>query len=118
MALDLAVVMQDVAARHEGLVVKMLRTCVHFTADPAHAVLASLDFVELARARDLPPAHVGVEAGPMTYTDGDYYGLTVIIAARIASALRLPRCSSAAPGQLPAPTMSCSTTSGRARSRA
>jgi adenylate cyclase len=86
MALDLAVVMQDVAERHEGLVVKMLGDGVHFHfGDPTHAVHASLDFVELARARDLPPAHVGVEAGPMTYTDGDYYGLTVIIAARIAS---------------------------------
>jgi adenylate cyclase len=27
-----------------------------------------------------------VNAGPVTYTDGDYYGLSVIIAARIASA--------------------------------
>ena len=26
-----------------------------------------------------------MNAGPMTYTDGDYYGLTVIIAARIAA---------------------------------
>ena len=25
-----------------------------------------------------------MNAGPMTYTDGDYYGLTVILAARIA----------------------------------
>jgi adenylate cyclase len=86
LALDLAAVMQDVAERHDGLVVKMLGDGVHFHfGEPAQAVLASLDFVELARERDLPPAHVGVEAGPMTYTDGDYYGLTVIIAARIAS---------------------------------
>jgi adenylate cyclase len=86
MALDLAEVMQDVAERHQGLVVKMLGDGVHFHFDePVHAVLAALDFVELARVHDLPPAHVGVEAGPMTYTDGDYYGLTVIIAARIAS---------------------------------
>jgi adenylate cyclase len=86
MALDLAELMQDVAADHHGLAVNMLGDGVHFHfADSANAVLGSLDFVDRARARGLPPAHVGVNAGPMTYTDGDYYGLTVIIAARIAA---------------------------------
>ena len=33
----------------------------------------------------LPPAHVGVNAGPMIYEEGDYFGRTVNIAARIAS---------------------------------
>ena len=64
----------------------MLGDGVHFHfQDPGAAVLASLDFVELAKPRGLPPAHVGVNAGPMNYTDGDYYGLTVIIAARISA---------------------------------
>jgi hypothetical protein len=36
-----------------------------------------LDGGELAEEpRGLPPAHVGVNAGPITYTDGDYYGLS------------------------------------------
>jgi adenylate cyclase len=86
MALRLAELMQEVANRHRGLVVKMLGDGVHFHFhEPSSAVLASLELVEKAEPQGLPPAHVGVNAGPMTYTDGDYYGLTVIIAARIAS---------------------------------
>jgi class 3 adenylate cyclase len=85
MSLRLAETMQEVADKHDGLVVKMLGDGVHFHfRDPTNAVIGSLDFVELADRHDLPPTHVGVEAGPMTYTDGDYYGLTVIVAARIA----------------------------------
>jgi adenylate cyclase len=86
MALRLAELMQEVADRHCGLVVKMLGDGVHFYfEEPSNAVLGSLELVERAQPQGLPPAHVGVNAGPMTYTDGDYYGLTVIIAARIAS---------------------------------
>jgi adenylate cyclase len=86
MALRLAELMQEVADRHRGLVVKMLGDGVHFHfPDPFCAVLGSLELVERAEPQGLPPAHVGVNAGPMTYTDGDYYGLTVIIAARIAA---------------------------------
>ena len=89
MALRLAELMQEVANRHGGFVVKMLGDGVHFHfADSAAAVLGSLEFVERAEPQGLPPAHVGVNAGPMTYTDGDYYGLTVIIAARLASRAR------------------------------
>jgi class 3 adenylate cyclase len=85
-ALGLAELMQDVATHHTGRVVKMLGDGVHFFFhDARNAVLASLEFVEGVEPRGLPPAHVGVNAGPMTYTDGDYYGLVVNIAARIAS---------------------------------
>ena len=86
MALRLADLMQDVADRHAGHVVKMLGDGVHFHFDdPFTAVLGSLEMVEQAQPQGLPPAHVGVNAGPMTYTDGDYYGMTVIVAARIAA---------------------------------
>jgi adenylate cyclase len=85
-ALGLAELMQDIATRHRGLVVKMLGDGVHFHfPDAACAVLGSLELVERAEPQGLPPAHVGVNSGPMTYIDGDYYGLTVILAARIAS---------------------------------
>ena len=85
MSLRLAETMQEIADTHDGLVVKMLGDGVHFHfREPRNAVIGSLDFVELAGRHDLPPTHVGVEAGPMTYSDGDYYGLTVIVAARIA----------------------------------
>jgi adenylate cyclase len=93
MALRLAELVQDVANRHAGRVVKMLGDGVHFIyQDSSNAVLGSLELVERAEQEGLPPAHVGVNAGPMTYTDGDYYGLAVIIAARIAA--------HAAPGQV------------------
>jgi adenylate cyclase len=86
MALRLAELMQDIANGHDGVVVKMLGDGVHFHfRDPAKAVVGSLELVELAEPQGLPPAHVGVNAGPMTYIDGDYYGFTVILAARIAS---------------------------------
>jgi class 3 adenylate cyclase len=84
--LRLAELTQDVAERHGGRVVKMLGDGVHFIFDePASAVLGSLDLVDSVEPRGLPPAHIGINAGPITYTDGDYYGLAVIIAARIAS---------------------------------
>ena len=38
-----------------------------------------------AWGRGLPPAHIGVNAGPVIYDEGDYFGRTVNIAARIAS---------------------------------
>jgi adenylate cyclase len=85
-ALRLAELMQEVATRHDGVVVKMLGDGVHFHfPDPSSAVAASLELVEKAEPQGLPPAHVGVNAGPMSYVDGDYYGLTVILAARIAA---------------------------------
>jgi adenylate cyclase len=86
MALQLAELVQEVANSHRGVVVKMLGDGVHFHfPESGCAVLGSLELVEKAEPQGLPPAHVGVNAGPMTYIDGDYYGLTVILAARIAS---------------------------------
>jgi adenylate cyclase len=85
-SLRLAELMQEVSVRRRGLVVKMLGDGVHLHFhDPTSAVLGSLDLVEKAEPLGLPPARVGVNAGPMTYTDGDYYGLTVIVAARLAA---------------------------------
>src|SRR6266508_3707564 len=34
---------------------------------------------------DLPGTHVGINAGPLVYENGDFYGRTVNIAARIAA---------------------------------
>lgn len=85
-ALTLARLVSEVAARHRGEVVKMLGDGVHFHfADPADAVRASLEIVRTVRPNGLPPAHVGVNAGPMIYDEGDYFGRTVNIAARIAA---------------------------------
>jgi len=84
--LRLADLTQQVSDRYDGRVVKMLGDGVHYIFhEPSKAVLGSLEFVAAAEQRALPPVHIGVSAGPMIYTDGDYYGLAVIVAARIAA---------------------------------
>jgi adenylate cyclase len=85
-SVSLAELVNDVASRHAGAVVKMLGDGVlfHFK-DPQDAVTASLEMLDRVRPAGLPPAHVGVNAGPMIYEEGDYFGRTVNIAARIAS---------------------------------
>jgi adenylate cyclase len=85
-SLTLAQLVSEVAARHGGEVVKMLGDGVHFHfRGPTDAVRASLEIVDTVVPSGLPPAHVGVEAGPMIYDEGDYFGRTVNLAARIAS---------------------------------
>src|SRR5215211_225327 len=51
--------------------------------DPSGAVVSSLDMVDEIPAAGLPPAHVGVAAGPVIRQGGDYYGRTVNLASRI-----------------------------------
>ena len=85
-SLKLAEVVGEIAADHRGAVVKMLGDGVHFHfRDPHDAVVASLDIVGATQPAGLPPAHIGVNAGPMIYEEGDYFGRTVNIAARIAA---------------------------------
>jgi adenylate cyclase len=72
--------------RRGGRAVKYLGDGVMFHfPDPGEAVLCSLDLVERAPAAGMPPAHVGVHAGPVVLRDGDYFGRTVNLAARIAA---------------------------------
>jgi adenylate cyclase len=56
--------------------------------DPGNGVLAALDMVEGIASHDLPPAHVGIHAGPVVFQEGDYFGRTVNVAARIAEYAR------------------------------
>jgi adenylate cyclase len=50
--------------------------------------LAALAMVEGAGEIGLPPAHVGLHAGPVLFQDGDYFGQTVVVASRIADFAR------------------------------
>jgi adenylate cyclase len=56
--------------------------------DPGSGVLAALDMVEGAANAGLPPAHVGLHTGPVLFQEGDYFGRTVNLAARIAEYAR------------------------------
>jgi class 3 adenylate cyclase len=51
--------------------------------DPGPGVVAALAMVEGVTDAGLPPAHVGLHAGPVVFQEGDYYGQTVNVAARI-----------------------------------
>jgi adenylate cyclase len=48
-------------------------------------VRSALELVAQLPEAGLPPAHVGVAAGPVVVQGGDYFGRTVNLAARIAA---------------------------------
>jgi adenylate cyclase len=56
--------------------------------DPGPGVVAALEMVDGVRNAGLPPAHVGLHAGPVIVQEGDYYGQTVNMASRIAEYAR------------------------------
>jgi adenylate cyclase len=86
LAATLARLVQRESSRFGGRPVKWLGDGVMFHfPDPGQAVSCALDLVELAPEAGLPPAHCGVNAGPVVFRDGDYFGRTVNIAARIAA---------------------------------
>jgi adenylate cyclase len=77
------------ALEHEGTPVKWLGDGVMFYfRAPAAAVLAALEMAEVVVSQGLPPAHVGIHAGPVIFQEGDYFGRTVNLAARIAEYAR------------------------------
>jgi adenylate cyclase len=86
LAASLAVLVNRSSREHGGVPVKWLGdgVMVHFR-EPAGAVLSALRMVEQLPEAGLPPAHVGVAAGPVVAQGGDYFGRTVNLAARIAA---------------------------------
>jgi adenylate cyclase len=85
LAASLAGFVTESARAYGGLAVKWLGDGVMFHfPDPAGAIVCALDMVERTPEIGLPPAHVGVNAGPVIFRDGDYFGRTVNVAARIA----------------------------------
>jgi adenylate cyclase len=89
LATRLATLVRQCAQAHRGTPVKWLGDGVMFYfQEPANAVLAALVMVEAVGRHGLPPAHVGIHAGPVIFQDGDYFGRTVNLAARIAEYAR------------------------------
>jgi class 3 adenylate cyclase len=80
----LATLVQRPSDRHGGKIVKLLGDGVmlHFR-DPGNAVAAALEMLEALSAASMPPAHIGVDTGPVVFQGGDYFGRTVNVAARI-----------------------------------
>jgi adenylate cyclase len=92
-AADLATTMARLVRRSSvqrgGKPIKWLGDGVMFYfADPGPGVRAALEMVDGLAAAGLPPAHVGLHAGPVLYQEGDYYGQTVNLSARIADYAR------------------------------
>jgi adenylate cyclase len=89
LAARLATLVRRSSREHGGKPVKWLGDGVMFYfPEPPDAVLAALEMVEGVVSHGLPPAHVGLHAGPVIFQEGDYFGRTVNLAARIAEYAR------------------------------
>jgi adenylate cyclase len=89
LAAGLAVLVERSSRPHGGTPVKWLGDGVmlHFR-DPPGAVTAAMELVDQVPAAGLPPAHLGVAAGPVVVQGGDYFGRTVNLASRVAAHAR------------------------------
>jgi adenylate cyclase len=85
LAADLAGLVQEAAHAHGGRPVKWLGDGVmfHFT-DPGSAIVSGLELIEQTERTIAVPARIGINAGAVVAQEGDYFGRTVNIAARIA----------------------------------
>ena len=80
---------QRTSVQHGGKPIKWLGDGVMFHfVDPGPGVRAALEMVDGLAAAGLPPAHVGLHAGPVLFQEGDYFGQTVNLTARIAEYAR------------------------------
>jgi class 3 adenylate cyclase len=80
---------QRISVQHGGKTIKWLGDGVMFYFDePGDGVLAALEMVDGLAGAELPPAHVGLHAGPVLFQEGDYFGQTVNLSARIADYAR------------------------------
>lgn len=86
LAAEMGKVVDRIASEHGGQVVKWLGDGVMiFFRDPGPSVPATVAIVEQAPEHVGLPAHAGIAAGPVVVQDGDYFGRTVNMAARIAA---------------------------------
>jgi adenylate cyclase len=89
LAATVARLVQRSSVQHGGKPIKWLGDGVMlYFGDPGPGVRAALEMVDGLAAAGLPPAHVGLHAGPVLFQEGDYFGQTVNLAARIADYAR------------------------------
>jgi adenylate cyclase len=89
LAASLASIVQETAQAHRGRPVKWLGDGVMFHfSDAGNAVLTGLALVEQTEKEISVPARVGINAGAVIAQEGDYFGRTVNVAARIADYAR------------------------------
>jgi adenylate cyclase len=89
LAQGLSSLVQRNAVEHGGRPVKWLGDGVMvFFREAGPGVVAALDMVAGVADAGLPPAHVGLHAGPVLFQEGDYFGQTVNMASRIAEYAR------------------------------
>jgi adenylate cyclase len=89
LATTVARLVQRSSIRHGGKPIKWLGDGVMFYfANPGAGVRAALEMVDGLAGAGLPPCHVGLHAGPVLYQEGDYFGQTVNLSARIADFAR------------------------------
>jgi adenylate cyclase len=89
MASTLARLVQRSSVQHGGKPIKWLGDGVMFHFEqPGPGVRAALEMVESLPEAGLPPVHVGLSAGPVLFQEGDYFGQTVNLSARIADYAR------------------------------
>ena len=89
LASTVARLVQRSSVQHGGKPIKWLGDGVMFHfEDPGPGVRAALDMVAALASAGLPPAHVGLHAGPVLFQQGDYFGQTVNLSSRIADYAR------------------------------
>ena len=89
LAEQMARLVHRASVKHGGRPVKWLGDGVmFFFRDAGPGVVAALEMVDGVVEAGLPPAHVGLHAGPVIFQEGDYYDQTVNVASRIAEYAR------------------------------
>jgi len=89
LAATVARLVQRSSVQHGGKPIKWLGDGVMFYfSDPSQGTRSALEMVDGLAAAGLPPAHVGLHSGPVLFQEGDYFGQTVNVTARIAEYAR------------------------------
>jgi adenylate cyclase len=89
LATSLGQIVRRTTAQHGGRTVKWLGDGVMFHfPEPSRGVIACLEMTRTVTGAGLPPAHVGISAGPVLSQGGDFFGRTVNAASRIAGYAR------------------------------